>query len=143
MSKAKGISGNKSFFFAVRTARCPRCREGAMFQHPFHRFLKFSTMYKNCPVCNLRYEVEPGFFIGSMYISYAMNIAILFSSSFLIYHIFNDPEIWVYLCIIPPVILILLPFMFRYSRVLYIYWFGGITYENTGNGHVENNINHS
>ena len=47
---------------------CPRCRKGEMFQplellHPL-------KMHKQCAVCGQRFEPEPGFYYGAMFISY-------------------------------------------------------------------------
>lgn len=34
-------------------------------------------MHKRCPVCDLNYEPEPGFYFGAMFISYAISAFIL------------------------------------------------------------------
>jgi hypothetical protein len=31
-------------------------------------------MYERCPVCDLKFEREPGYFLGAMYISYTLGI---------------------------------------------------------------------
>ena len=31
-------------------------------------------MYESCPVCGLKYEREPGYFLGAMYFSYMLSI---------------------------------------------------------------------
>ena len=36
--------------------------------------LKFPKMHVNCPVCNYKFEKEPGFYIGAMYVSYALGV---------------------------------------------------------------------
>ena len=87
-------------------------------------------MYTHCPHCKLRFEVEPGFFIGAMYVSYAMSLVILFVTSGLIYFIFNNPEFHFYVIGIPLMVFGFLPVMFRYSRVLFLHLFGGINKEN-------------
>ncbi len=114
---------------AILEAKCPKCREGDMFEFPLSHLRKFSRMHTHCPVCDLRFEVEPGFFIGAMYISYAMSLVIFFTVSVVIYVLFNNPEFYFYMIGIPSTVLILLPFMFRYSRVLFLYLFGGIKYD--------------
>jgi uncharacterized protein (DUF983 family) len=114
---------------AILEAKCPKCREGDMFEFPLSHLRKFSRMHTHCPVCDLRFEVEPGFFIGAMYISYAMSLGIFFTVSVVIYVLFNNPEFYFYMIGIPSTVLILLPFMFRYSRVLFLYLFGGIKYD--------------
>ena len=52
--------------------RCPRCREGAIFRCPLWR--GWLAMNEHCPVCNLKFEREPGYFLGAMYVSYALAI---------------------------------------------------------------------
>lgn len=114
---------------AILKAKCPKCREGDMFEFPLIRWRKFSRMHTHCPVCSLRFEVEPGFFIGAMYVSYGMSLGIFAVVSTLIYLIFNNPEFHFYIIGIPLVVLILLPVMYRYSRVLFLHWFGGVKFD--------------
>jgi len=52
--------------------RCPRCRQGAIFRGPLLR--GWLSMYERCPVCNLKFEREQGYFIGAMYVSYGLAI---------------------------------------------------------------------
>ncbi len=113
---------------SILNTRCPRCREASMFKYPLHRFIKFSQMHKHCPNCGMRFEVEPGFFIGAMYVSYAMSVGLVFIVGLLVYTVFNDPSLWVYLVSVGVMLVALLPVLFRYSRVLYLYWFGGVSY---------------
>lgn len=46
------------------TLRCPRCGTGAIFSGWF-------AMHETCPHCGLRFEREPGYFIGAIYVNYA------------------------------------------------------------------------
>lgn len=111
---------------AILEAKCPKCREGDMFEFPLVHLRKFSHMHTYCPICELRFEVEPGFFIGAMYVSYAMSLGIFFVVSFLIYTLFNNPDFHYYVIGIPLMVLILLPIMYRYSRVIFLHLFGGV-----------------
>lgn len=114
---------------AILEARCPKCRDGKMFEFPLIHVLKFSRMHSHCLVCGLRFEVEPGFYFGAMYISYAMSVMIFVVVGFGIYHLFDNPDYYYYMIGIPMVVLILLPVMYRYSRVLFLHLFGGIKYD--------------
>ncbi|MGI9549580.1 MAG: DUF983 domain-containing protein [Aurantibacter sp.] len=100
-----------------------------MFIFPLSHLKKFSRMHTHCPHCDLRFEVEPGFFIGAMYISYAMSLVILFLTSAWIYLLFGNPDFYFYIIGIPIVVLSLLPLMYRYSRVLFLHLFGGVKYD--------------
>ena len=51
---------------------CPRCREGRIYRRPFWR--AWLDMHPRCPVCGLLFEREQGYFLGSMYVSYAFSV---------------------------------------------------------------------
>jgi len=86
-------------------------------------------MYENCPECGLKYDIEPGFYTGAMYISYAFSVAILIISGFVLYFFFNDPSIFVYVITTLSIVLILFPTLYRYARVVYLHLFGGIGFD--------------
>ncbi|CAN5389341.1 DUF983 domain-containing protein [soil metagenome] len=113
---------------AIFEGKCPRCRKGDLFTYPISHITNFYVTNKNCPSCNLRFEQEPGFFFGAMYISYAFVVAILLITAVLIYNLFNDPPLIAYIITVPLVVIISLPFLFRYSRIFYLYLVGGIYY---------------
>jgi uncharacterized protein (DUF983 family) len=114
---------------AILDAKCPRCREGDMFPYPTYRLDKLTMIHHKCPKCDLRYEVEPGFFYGAMYISYAFSVAIMISLGVATYIIGKDPDAWVYLWVVSVGLALAVPFSFRYSRVLMLHWFGGVRYK--------------
>lgn len=87
------------------------------------------SMHKACEKCNYIYEREPGYFYGAMYVSYAMVIAILSVIGFVMYNFMGDPDIIAYAVIIPSVVILLIPIIFRYSRLIFIHVFGGIKYQ--------------
>ena len=118
----------KSKIISIAKAKCPRCRQGDLFTDKPYKLLKFDRMHKTCPVCGLMYEIEPGFFTGAMYVSYAFSVAILVVVGFILYFFFGDPDISIYILVIFSIIVALFPLLFRYSRVLYIHWFGGVKY---------------
>ncbi|MFN8395479.1 MAG: DUF983 domain-containing protein [Bacteroidia bacterium] len=123
VSNAKKVNAVKAVF----TGRCPVCREGAVFSHAWHS-PKFMENNKHCPVCNTHFEPEPGFFYGAMYVSYSFNVATVVAVSLFIYVLFNPESPWWYIGAVIGVTLGTLPFMFRVSRMLWMYWFGPFRY---------------
>ncbi|MDQ3393515.1 MAG: DUF983 domain-containing protein [Bacteroidota bacterium] len=119
----------KSKFQAIVEGKCPRCRQGDLFTYPIRNISKFAITNTNCPNCGVRFEQEPGFFFGAMYISYAICVAILVTTFIVINFIFKDAHILVYVISVPLVVILALPFIFRYSRILYLYLIGGIYYD--------------
>ena len=120
---------NPSKLEAMLKCKCPRCRKGDMFTHRVYQLGKFRQMYERCPVCNLRFEKEPGFFWGAMYMSYALTVGMCSVLGVLIYILFNDPEIDVYLWTIVGFMVIISPVTFRASRVLMLYFLSGFRYD--------------
>lgn len=111
----------KSVLASILKARCPQCREGEIFTDDVLNLKKMSSVHKNCPNCNLRYEKEPGNFYGAMYISYGFSTGLFLVTAFILYFFFSDPPLNVYLFSIIVVALLLFPLNFRYSRVIFLY----------------------
>jgi hypothetical protein len=100
-----------------------------MFKYPFWRVDKFSEMHENCPTCKLKFEVEPGFWFGAMFISYANTVGLLVILGVSIFYTFNDPPVLYYIIPVTILSLITVPFNFRISRIIYIYLFGFVKYK--------------
>lgn len=85
-------------------------------------------MYELCPHCGLRYEVEPGYFIGAMYVSYAISGGVALVLGFVLFYLGGDPDGWVYAAVVAPVMVVIAPVNFRVSRVIWLYYVAGIKY---------------
>jgi uncharacterized protein (DUF983 family) len=120
--------GNK--LKAMVSGKCPKCEKGDVFQFPWWDLIRFSKMNKNCPTCNVHFEVEPGFFYGAMYVSYGFTILIMIIGGFSIYNWLNDPPVLYYIIPITLISLLFTPFNFRISRVFYLHLMSGIKFRN-------------
>lgn len=117
----------RSYQAALVQGKCPRCHVGDIFTFPLSRISKFNVMNKTCPHCGVRLEPEPGFYQGAMYVGYGITIACIALISGLLY-LLGDFSEWVYIAATIGVMIILAPLNYRYSRILYLYMFGGIKY---------------
>ncbi|MEQ8926871.1 MAG: DUF983 domain-containing protein [Fulvivirga sp.] len=115
-------------FKAALSGKCPQCREGDIFESSALVLSKFHKMHANCPKCSLKYEREPGFFIGAMYVNYAFSVAIIVAVGIAL-SVFEIYNLHTFVLTVVGLILLLLPFLFRYSRILFLYWFGGVNYK--------------
>lgn len=107
---------------AVIEARCPRCRRGKMFSSPMYAF-KAQKMNEHCPHCGMKFEIEPGYFYGAMYVSYALNVAEILTVAILTNIISGNSESpMLYIGTIFTAIFLLSPFNYRYSRVILLHW---------------------
>lgn len=104
---------------------CPRCHKGKIFQNPNPFSFKLGKMNEECPNCKLDFTKETGFYWGAMFVSYALATIEIF----LIYALarilgtgkFDILNLW----IVIGGILLLSPFNFKISRIIWLYIFPG------------------
>jgi hypothetical protein len=77
-------------------------------------------MYERCLVCDLRFEREPGYFLGAMYISFGLAIVIIADFAALLWAVtgwgITKDTIWAVVLFLP-----LAPAITLFARVLWIY----------------------
>lgn len=93
---------------------CPRCRKGPIFRG-------WLAMYEACPCCGLQFNRgEQGYFIGAMYVSYALSIPPVLALVMILWRLghwsVSAAVIGAFLAYLPVV-----PFAVRLSRVIWIY----------------------
>jgi uncharacterized protein (DUF983 family) len=113
---------------SIWQGKCPKCRSGSIFQFPFYSITKFNVMNQACKKCGVSFMPEPGFYFGALYVSYAFTILFFIIICLSFYWLFRPAE-WVYGVAIVVTSILLIPISFRYSRILFLYWFGGIGYK--------------
>jgi uncharacterized protein (DUF983 family) len=97
---------------AIAKQRCPRCLQGRVFATLFR-------MHEQCPVCGLRFEREPGYFTGAMYLSYG--VAILGTAPVWLLMAWLGRSLGEVLLVISPLLVLGCPWLFRYARVLWLH----------------------
>ncbi len=108
--------------YALVHAKCPRCRRGSVFQNSMYGF-KPQKMNDHCHLCNLKFEREPGYFYVSMFVSYAFNVVQMILAGVLTYWVTgNTTNPWLYMAVIFPVVILLSPFNYRYSRLILLHF---------------------
>lgn len=116
----------RTYLSSLLHGNCPKCREGRIFKHNVYNLTKFNVMNETCPHCGVRLEPEPGFYQGAMYVSYAITVAMLIPASIVFYMFFDHWSEWTYIAVFITLMLIVAPFNYRASRILYLYMFGGL-----------------
>ena len=114
---------------AIKELKCPRCRKGKMFSTAPYDLKKFHVMNKTCDHCGLYFEVEPGFFYGAMYISYVFTVAWMVAVAIFYYLIFREIRVAYIVVTLGITMFLLMPFIFRYGRVIFLHLFGGVPYD--------------
>ncbi|MDQ2952453.1 MAG: DUF983 domain-containing protein [Chloroflexota bacterium] len=103
---------------AILRLRCPRCLQGKVWK-------SFISMNKECPVCGLVFEREPGYFTGAMVVSYAIAVPAL-GAIVIGLMTLGGLDAVAALIIGDIAYLTLVPFIFRYSRVVWLHFDWGI-----------------
>ena len=98
---------------AVLLQRCPRCNKGPVFRG-------FISTNRECPVCKLVFERDTGYFTGAMYASYTLGMVTSFPVWMTMLIVGVNPFVIVGVAVAQ--ILITLPLLFRYSRVIWLHF---------------------
>jgi uncharacterized protein (DUF983 family) len=98
---------------AILALRCPRCLKGRVWRG-------FVSMNATCPECGVVFERESGYFAGAMVVSYALAVPILAGIVIGLITIARL-DVVVALIIGNTAYLLLVPFIFRYSRVVWLH----------------------
>jgi len=108
---------------SILTGTCPRCQNESMYldKNPLH-FSKILKMNEKCSHCGLKYQIEPSFFYGAMYVSYGLNVALGVAAFIVSYLILNSSIKTAFIAIIVSNV-VLFPFVLRWSRNIYINMF--------------------
>ena len=134
---------SRGYFTSVMGCRCPRCREGKLFQFPVTIKLKKNMlMNERCPVCGQPTEIEVGFYYGTSYVSYA--ITVLLSVLSLIVWWFTiglstaDNRFFYWLGFNAVLLILLQPWIMRLSRSFWISWF--VRYDRDWDEHAPQDV---
>ena len=121
------IFGKGSKLYSILNFKCPRCHEGDVFKskNPYH-LSKMFEMHDHCSNCGLRFMIEPAFFYGAMYVSYALTVA-LGVATFVIMELIYDPGVWEIVGALTAVLILGSPLILRLSRITWMNLF--IKYE--------------
>ena len=115
--------------------RCPRCGEAQTFQGLFR-------MLPECPTCGLKFEREPGYFLGAIYINYAATVVCMLAGFFALDYFVNlsltyQIIVWSSFGLVFPIL------FYRYSKSLWLcldYFFSPVEEASVALGTPEVNL---
>lgn len=118
-----------SKLYSILTGTCPKCMNESMYvdKNLLH-IGSILKMNEKCSHCGLKYQIEPSFFYGAMYVSYGLNVAIGIASFIISFLLFKTDILTSFIVIIVALILSF-PIVLRWSRNIYINMF--VSYDST------------
>ena len=115
-----------SKLYSILTGTCPKCQNESMYTDQNLLHVQNSLkMNEKCSHCGFKYQIEPGFFFGAMYVSYGLNVAVGIAAFIVAYYISESLKT-AFISIIVT-LLVLFPIIMRLSRSMYINMF--VNYE--------------
>jgi len=114
---------NDTKLYSILTGTCPVCHTGEMYQirNPY-RISQTLKMHEHCPHCEVKYKIEPSFFYGAMYVSYAVGTAIAIAAFIIAYLFIGLDRNKTFITIVLTLV-VLLPVITRVSRNIWINFF--------------------
>jgi uncharacterized protein (DUF983 family) len=109
------VQSGRSRWRAILGQRCPRCLQGKV-------YAGFLRMNDHCPVCDHRFEREPGYFLGAMYISYPMSVLLIGLTLWAFTWLWPDLRLEWGVLMTVPVLIVFVPAIVRWSRILWMHW---------------------
>lgn len=112
----------RNLILNILAEKCPNCGRSHVFEKKKHAF-QLPVMKTKCEVCNYRFDREPGYFLGAMYVSYALAVFQAIVTFLIFYFLFPSvPLLYVAFTIVSVIILFSMK-NFKLSRVMYIHIF--------------------
>ena len=109
--------------FPILRGKCPQCQKKNIFSSNGNLLLlKIPQMNVRCENCNLKFEKEPGFFFGAMFVSYALAVAEIIGV-FIVSHFFIGLSLLTSFFGIILSAILFSTINFRLSRTIWIYLF--------------------
>ena len=113
--------GNK--LYSIFTGSCPKCHRESMYLNKNPYILSETLkMHERCSHCNTKYKIEPSFFYGSMYVSYAVGVAFAVAAFIISYVFLGSGPKTAFLAIVGTLV-VFMPVIMRLSRNIWINFF--------------------
>jgi uncharacterized protein (DUF983 family) len=106
--------------YSILFGACPKCHQESMyFERNSYKLSDTLKMHERCSHCNTKYQIEPSFFYGSMYVSYGVGIAFAVAAFVISYLMFASSLVTAFIAIVITLIG-LMPVIMRLSRNIWI-----------------------
>jgi uncharacterized protein (DUF983 family) len=118
ISQTIKMKGTK--LYSIFKGTCPVCHSASMYKSSaLYKPSETLKMHDRCPHCDTKFNIEPSFFYGAMYVSYAVGVAIGVAVFIIAYFFVGLNRFRTFLAIVATLV-VLLPVILRLSRNIWI-----------------------
>ncbi len=109
--------------YSICTGACPKCHQESMYTTK-NPYILTDTLKINdrCSHCNTKYRIEPSFFYGAMYVSYAVGVAFGVAAFIVANLVFGANLVTTFIAIVGTLV-VFMPIIMRLSRNIWINMF--------------------
>jgi len=119
-----GIIPKGTKLYSILFMKCPKCHEEGLFENKSaYKMDKFFSMPETCDKCGQKFELDPGFYYGAMYVSYGVGIAWMVSVFVAFMVLYPSFSLNVYMLVSVLSLIGLTPIFFKLSRAVWINFF--------------------
>lgn len=106
--------------YSILKLKCPKCQEGNLFvdKNPYH-LKRCLLMNDRCPICDQDFQIEPGFYYGSIWMSYPVVVLITIAVTS-VFYLYLELHLFWFILILASVMLTLQPLILRLGRAMWI-----------------------
>lgn len=110
--------------YSILKFKCPHCHEGEFFKdrNPYN-LSSMSETHDRCPKCNEKFSMEPGFYYGAMYVSYAIGCAHIISFMVAKSILNLEVEFWNFIILVGSFLIVLTPLYYALSKIIWANFF--------------------
>ncbi len=79
-------------------------------------------MNERCTICGQTFMPEPSFYMGAMFVSYALQMGLFLFSYFGVRSVYAQASLELYMAVMIGLVLLTLPWVYRLSRSIWIHF---------------------
>jgi len=115
--------GKGTKLYSILRLKCPRCQEGDFYKgHPYS-YSGMGRVKENCSKCDLKYNIEPSFYQGSYYVTYALGVVLFIAVWILQLLFFPGVGPGTLLLAMSISLLVFSPLLYALSKIVWINFF--------------------
>lgn len=106
--------------YSILHFKCPHCHEGDFFKsnNPYNP-KSFSETHDSCDHCKRKLYLEPGFYYGAMYVSYALGVAHIVTFWVAKLILGFEMEFWNFILLVGSFLVALTPLYYALSKIIW------------------------